>query len=336
MSSEQQDIRPDSFDSFIGQKQTIDVLKRVVTAAKHNGRACGHVLIAGNAGTGKTSIASLISVEMMSKLHVVMAPAIQHKGELTAALTGLGRNDVLFIDEIHALKPAMQEMLYSSMEDGFVDLAAGKRQIRIQLQAFTLAGATTHPHLLTGPMRDRFAYSFQLTTYTVPELAMIAHRTMGKLGIASAGPFCADHADAVARRSRGVPRIANRLVRSLRDFMQSAGEHALTLDIIDYTFDTLGIDSLGLTSNDRRYLEIVCARLGSPVGVLTLAAQLGLERGEIERMIEPWLMECGFVARTPQGRIGLPDAVAHLQRYAERQRTNQHESAELQRKETTS
>jgi holliday junction DNA helicase RuvB len=315
--SEQQDIRPDSFDSFVGQKDTITVLKRAVVAARHNGRACAHVLLTGLPGCGKTSLSNLISVEMGSKMHVAVCPAIQHKGELTGLLTGLGPNDVLFLDEIHGLKPAMQELLYTAMEDGVVDLNVGKRMLRIQLQPFTLVGATTRAHLLTGPLRDRFAYTFNLGHYSVPDLATIARRTMEKLGMASS-VFTADHADMVGRRSRGTPRIANRLVRALRDFMQSAGEHELTLDICEATFDALGVDDLGLDVTDRAYLEILCERVGSPVGVLTVAAQLGIERGVIESIVEPTLLELGLIRRTAQGRIAMPDAVKHLQNYAAR------------------
>lgn len=330
--SEQQDIRPDSFDSFVGQKDTIAVLKRVVVAARHNGRACAHVLLTGLPGCGKTSLANLVSVEMGSKMHVAVCPAIQHKGELTALLTSLGPNDVLFLDEIHGLKPAMQELLYTAMEDGVVDLNAGKRMIRIPLRPFTLVGATTRAHLLTGPLRDRFAYTFHLGHYTVPELALIARRTMEKLGMASS-PFTADM---VARRSRGTPRIANRLVRALRDFMQSAGETQLSLDVCEATFDALGVDCLGLDKADRAYLEILTERVGVPVGVLTVAAQLGIERGTIEGIIEPALMELGLIRRTAQGRVALPDAVKHLHAYAERQRVLVAASAELPCEELSS
>ncbi len=317
-----QDIRPQSFDDYVGQHDMITVLRRAVVAARHGDRACGHLLFAGLAGTGKTSIAQIVASEMGVRLHAAVATAVEHKGELTGLLTSLGRHDVLFLDEIHGLKPAMQELLYTAMEDGHVDLSAGKRTVRLPLQPFTLAGATTRAHLLTGPLRDRFAYTFQLGHYSVPDLATIARRTMGRLGIRT-NAFGADVADAVGRRSRGTPRVANRLVRNCRDFMESAGEQALTLEVAEATFDALGVDSLGLDGKDRAYLEILCERLGSPVGVLTIAAQLGIERGVIEGIVEPWLLESGLIRRTQQGRIAMPAAVAHLRAHAERERVRQ-------------
>jgi Holliday junction DNA helicase RuvB len=271
---------------------------------------------------GKTSIAQIVASEMSSRLWAAVATAIEHKGELTGLLTQLGRHDVLFLDEIHGLKPAMQELLYTAMEDGHVDLSVGKRTMRLPLQPFTLAGATTRAHLLTGPLRDRFAYTFQLGHYSVDDLATIARKTMGRLGI-RINVFGADIADAVGRRSRGTPRVANRLVRACRDFMESAGEHELTLEIAEATFDALGLDALGLDGKDRAYLEILCERLGSPVGVLTVAAQLGIERGVIEGIIEPNLLEAGLIRRTQQGRIATPAAVSHLHAHAERVRVRQ-------------
>lgn len=326
------DVRPHSFDEYVGQKKTIDVLRRVVTASTLNDRACGHLLIAGLPGCGKTSLAQIIAAEMGSKLTSAVCQAIEHKGELTALLTSLGPKDVLFLDEIHGLDKSMQELLYTAMEDGVVDMSAGKRTLRIPLQPFTLVGATTRAHLLTGPLRDRFAYTFNLGHYSVPDLAIIAKRTMGRLGILT-DVFGSDHADAIARRSRGTPRVANRLVRSCRDFMESAGEPALTLEILDATFDALGIDSLGLDVQDRAYLAVLCERVGCPVGVTTIAAQLGIERGVIESIIEPVLMEQGLISRTQKGRVALPAAVAHLHANPERV---EHEHDELPCEELSS
>jgi Holliday junction DNA helicase RuvB len=306
------DVRPSSFDEYIGQKDILAVMRRVVVAARHNDRACGHLLLAGMPGCGKTTLAQIVAAEMGSRLTATVCPAIEHKGELTAMLTGLGPKDVLFLDEIHGLDKKMQELLYTAMEDGVVDMSAGKRMLRIPLQPFTLVGATTRAHLLTGPLRDRFSYTFNLGHYSVPDLATIAKRTMDRLGIRTT-VFGKDQADAIGRRSRGTPRVANRLVRACRDFMESAGELELTLDICDATFDALGIDSLGLDAQDRAYLGVLCERVGAPVGVTTIAAQLGIERGVIESIIEPVLMESGLIRRTQQGRIAMPAAVAHLQ-----------------------
>ncbi len=314
-----QDVRPHSFDAYVGQPQAIGVLRRAVAAARNGDRACGHALLAGMPGCGKTSLAQIVAAEMGTKLHAAVATAIEHKGELTGLLTSCGRHDVLFLDEIHGLSASMQELLYTAMEDGHVDLSAGKRTVRIPLQPFTLVGATTRAHLLTGPLRDRFMYTFQLGHYSVPDLATIAKRTMGRLGIRT-NAFGDNIADAIGRRSRGTPRVANKLVRNCRDFMESAGEPLLTLDIAEATFDALGLDSLGLEQKDREYLEILCERLGSPVGVLTIAAQLGIEKGVIEDIIEPTLLELKLIARTKQGRVGLPAAVSHLHSHAERLR----------------
>lgn len=274
---------------------------------------------------GKTSLANIISAEMSTKLHAAVATAIEHKGELTGLLTTLGRHDVLFLDEIHGLSSPLQELLYTAMEDGHVDLSAGKRTVRLPLQPFTLVGATTRAHLLTGPLRDRFAYTFQLGHYSVDELATIAQKTMSRLGLhAGGGAIGAEFLAAeIGRRSRGVPRIANRLVRNLRDFAESAGEPTITQEVAEATFDALGLDSLGLDDKDREYLGVLCERLGSPVGVLTIAAQLGIERGVVEGIIEPALLEARLIMRTQKGRIALPAAVSHLHAHAERARVRQ-------------
>lgn len=312
------DIRPASFDDYVGQRDTISTLKRAVVAALHNDRPCGHLLIAGMPGCGKTTLAAIVATEMKTRLHSAVCQAIEHKGELTGLLTSLGKHDVMFLDELHGLKPAMQELLYTAMEDGHVDLSAGKKTIRLPLQPFTLIGATTRAHLLTGPLRDRFAYTFNLGHYSVPDLAIIAKRTINKLGIFS-NAFTDNIADAIGRRARGTPRIANRLVRACRDFMQSSGSYELTLEIAETTFHALGIDNLGLDNNDRAYLAVLCERVGMPYGVTAISAQLGLERGVIEGIIEPHLLETGLIRRTPQGRMAMPEAVRHLQRYQEQQ-----------------
>lgn len=325
MPSKDQDIRPASFDDYIGQRPTISVLRRAVVAARHGDRACGHVLLAGMPGCGKTSLAQILASEMSVKLHAAVATAIEHKGELTGLLTSLGRHDVLFLDEIHGLSSSMQELLYTAMEDGHVDLSAGKRTVRLPLQPFTLVGATTRAHMLTGPLRDRFLYTFQLGHYAPDELATIASKTMDRLGLTTAGGVAERErlvAD-IGRRSRGTPRIANKLVRNIRDFAQSAGEQHVTREAVDFTFDALGLDDLGLDPKDREYLSVLCERLGSPVGVLTISAQLGIERGVIESIVEPTLLELGLIMRTQKGRVALPAAVKHLHAYADRARVRQ-------------
>lgn len=318
-----QDVRPASFDDYVGQRPTIEVMRRAVVAARHGDRPCGHLLIAGLPGTGKTSLAQIVASEMGTRMHAAVCRAIDHKGELTGLLTTLGRHDVLFLDEIHGLSPDMQELLYTATEDGYVDVSAGGRVVRLPLQPFTLVGATTRMHLLTGPLRDRFAYTFQLGHYSVEDLATIAERTRARLNIPLSANTGYDFGTAIARRSRGTPRIANRLVRCCRDFMESAGEQWMTLEVAEATFDALGLDSLGLDAQDRAYLAILCERLGRPVGVLTIAAQMGVERGVIEGIIEPALMELGLVSRTQKGRIALPAAVSHLHAHGERERVRQ-------------
>lgn len=308
------DIRPRNFDNFVGQRPVIDVLRRVVVASRANNRPCGHVLLAGMPGCGKTTLSQIIANEMGVRCYAAVCSAIEHKGELTGLLTGLGHNDVLFLDELHALKPALQEVLYSAVEDGVLDLPAARRTIRMRLRPFTLVAATTRAHLLTGPLRDRFAYTFNLVHYSTEELAQIALGTANRLGLRSQPSAIG----AIGQRARGTPRVANRLVRACRDFMESAGLQEVTWEVAEATFDALGIDSLGLDKQDRAYLGVLCERVGSPVGVTAVAAQMGVERGVLEGVVEPWLMESGLIRRTPQGRVATQEAVAHLQRNPER------------------
>lgn len=308
--SEQQDVRPQGFAEFVGQTETINVLRTAVVAARTHGRPCGHVLLSGCAGCGKTSLAGVVAHEMGTKMHALVCTAVENRGELVAALTSLEAGDVLFLDEVHALDKALQESLYTAMEDGVVDVNAGRKVVRLKLQPFTLVAATTRAHLLTGPLRTRFAYTFALRHYKVPELALIAARAMDKLGMRSS-TFHANHADAIGRRSKGTPRIAINLTRTCRDFMQAAGEQALTLDIVEQTMDALGIDSMGLDAQDRAYLQIL-VDAGKPVGVGAAASKMGLERGVLEGVIEPTLLENGLVMRTREGRVATPLAAKHL------------------------
>lgn len=306
------DVRPQRFDDFVGQKDVLDVIRRAVAAAKASGRPCGHLLLAGLPGCGKTSLAAIVAREMGTRLKQAVCTAIEHRGELSALLTDLGPRDILFLDEIHALDKKLQEGLYTAAEDGVVDLVAGKRMIRLPLKPFTLIGATTRAHMLTGPLRDRFAYTFQLKHYTVPELARIARSTMARLRVPT-NAFADNVADAIGRRSRGTPRIANRLVRACRDFMESGGSSELSLEVAETTFRALGIDSVGLDATDRAYLQVLMER-AAPMGVEAISAQLGQERASIETLVEPLLLEVGFVRRTPQGRVITQEAIVHLTR----------------------
>lgn len=310
------DVRPQSFDTYVGQRAVIDVLRRAVVAARTSGRACGHVLLAGLPGCGKTSLAGVVAREMGVGFTASVCPAIEHKGELTGLLTGLTDRAVLFLDEVHGLDKKMQELLYTAMEDGVLDVPAARRTIRMRLRPFTLVAATTRAHLLTGPLRDRFAYTFHLGHYTSEELAQIALGTANRLGLRSQPSAIG----AIGQRARGTPRVANRLVRACRDFMESAGLSEVTWEVAEATFDALGIDSCGLDAQDRAYLRVLCERVGQPVGVTAAAAQLGVERGVVEYVIEPVLLEMGFVQRTQKGRVATQAGLAHLHANPERVR----------------
>lgn len=308
-----QDLRPTSLDDFVSQHQTIATLRRAITAARRAGRPVGHLLFAGMAGCGKTSLAAVVAAEMGAKFVATTGPAIEHRGELAALLTGLGAGDVLFVDEIHGLDKKLQEILYSAMEDGVVDLAAGKKMIRMQLPAFTLIGATTRTHLLTGPLRDRFAYTFQIGHYDDVDLQAIVGRSARRLGL----PMDDDAAAEIGRRSRGTPRVANRLVRAARDFVESVGATRVTSIVAAAALDAIGVDDLGLDTTDRTYLAIV-AEAGAPIGLEAIASAMGTERGTIEDVIEPHLVARGLVRRTSRGRVATAAGIQHLQPRADR------------------
>jgi holliday junction DNA helicase RuvB len=274
----------------------------------------GRFLLGDFTVTHNTSLAQVVANEMGVHMTATVCPAIKHRGELTALLTGLGPRDVLFLDEIHGLDRKLQELLYTALEDGVIDLTAGRRMVRLPLQPFTLIGATTHAHKLTGPLRDRFAYSFHLTHYNAEDLGAIAAATFSRLHL-SATPAVVTE---VGRRSRGTPRVANRLVRACRDFMESAGLQVVTPEVAGAVFEALGVDSAGLVEQDRAYLRALLERgVGIPMGVAALATQLGIERGVVEGVVEPWLVESGFVWRTKEGRVATPAAVTHLQHHPE-------------------
>ena len=305
-------LRPASFDDFIGQTEVIANLRQSVRAAKRGGWQLDHMLFAGGPGLGKTSLAGVIAAELGGKLHVTSAPAIEHKGALASLLTTLSDGDVLFIDEIHALDRKLAEVIYAALEDRVIDLPAGKRVIRVPLPKFTLLGATTHAGKLPKPLLDRFGFVWQLRPYTLPEMTTIVVRSAGKLGVA----IDEDAAVTIARASRGTPRIANRLLRRVRDFVTGqdvAGGLVARGNVggplAAAALAQLGIDHLGLDSLDRRYLAVVAER---PVGLEAICAELGEDKSTLEDAVEPWLMQAGLIKRGGKGRIATEAGRDHL------------------------
>jgi Holliday junction DNA helicase RuvB len=314
-------LRPTSFDDYIGQADVIANLRQSVRAAKRGGWQLDHMLFGGPAGLGKTSLAAVVAAELGGKFRATSAPAIEHKGALASLLTTLEDGDVLFIDEIHALDRAVAECLYSAMEDRVIDLPAGKRVIRVPLPKFTLLGATTHAGKLSKPLLDRFGFIWQLKPYTLPELATILARSARKLGVA----IDEEGALAIAGASRGTPRIANRLLRRVRDVAANAADDgALVLGgledltcangtvngpLVVAALAQLGIDHLGLDSLDRRYLAVVLDR---PVGIEAICAELAEDRSTIEDAVEPFLMQAGLIKRGGKGRLATEAGRTHL------------------------
>ena len=306
-------LRPQSFAEYIGQKEVVDNLKISVQAAKNKGRALDHFLFAGPPGLGKTTLAYVIANELGVKLHVTGGPAIDHKGMLAALLTSLGERDALFIDEIHRLNPVVEENLYPAMEDFRFDLFIGDgphaKAVAMQLPRFTLLGATTRMGLLSSPLLDRFGFHWQLGYYQLDEMTAIVNRSAGLLGV----PVDDDGAHEIARRSRGTPRIANRLLRRVRDFAEVKGDGSITRDIARFALERLAVDHAGLDVLDRAYLTIIAERFdGGPVGIDAIAASLSEERGTLEDVVEPFLLQAGFITRTPRGRCATGEAFVHL------------------------
>ncbi len=296
-------LRPKTLDEFVGQKAARENLRIFIAAARHRGEALDHVLFFGPPGLGKTTLAQIVAREMGVGFRATSGPVIAKSGDLAALLTNLEDGDVLFIDEIHRLAPAVEEILYPAMEDRALDLMIGEgpsaRSVRIDLPRFTLVGATTRQGLLTTPLRDRFGIPVRLHFYTVDELEKVVARAASLLALAIAP----DGAVEVARRSRGTPRIAGRLLRRVRDFANVAGEAVVTAKIADAALNRLEVDALGLDAMDRRYLTMIAdIYRGGPVGVETLAAGLSEPRDTIEEVIEPFLIQLGLVARTARGR----------------------------------
>ena len=306
-------LRPKTLSEYIGQETAKENLKVFIEAAKIRGESLDHVLLYGPPGLGKTTLAGIIANELGVSLRITSGPAIEKPGDLAALLTNLNQGDVLFIDEIHRLSRSVEEILYPSMEDFSIDIITGKGQMaasyHLPLPKFTLVGATTRAGQLTAPLRDRFGVILRLELYTPQELAEIVTRSAGILDI----EIKPDGALEIASRSRGTPRIANRLLKRVRDFAQVMSDGIITCDTARLALDRLEIDELGLDRNDRRLLEAILNFYnGGPVGVETLAAAIGEEAVTIEDVYEPYLMQIGFLTRTPRGRCVTQKAYAHL------------------------
>ncbi|MBL0000559.1 MAG: Holliday junction branch migration DNA helicase RuvB [Sphingomonadales bacterium] len=296
-------LRPKTLDEFVGQKAARENLRVFIEAARTRGDALDHVLFFGPPGLGKTTLAQIVAREMGVGFRATSGPVIAKSGDLAALLTNLEDGDVLFIDEIHRLNPAVEEILYPAMEDRALDLMIGEgpsaRSVRIDLPKFTLVGATTRQGLLTTPLRDRFGIPVRLTFYSVEELEKVIRRAASLLELAIAD----DGAREIARRARGTPRIAGRLLRRVRDFANVAGEASVSAKVADAALNRLEVDALGLDAMDRRYLTMIAdIYRGGPVGVETLAAGLSEPRDTIEEVIEPFLIQLGLIARTARGR----------------------------------
>lgn len=310
---EEGSLRPQSLDEFIGQKPVRSNLKVFIEAACNRGDAMDHVLIAGPPGLGKTTLAQIIARELGVGFRATSGPVIARAGDLAAILTNLETNDVLFIDEIHRLNPAVEEILYPAMEDRKLDIIIGEgpaaRSVQIELNPFTLVGATTRSGLLTGPLRDRFGIPLRLEFYEVDELRLIVSRTASLLAM----PLTEDGAHEIAARSRGTPRIAGRLTRRVRDFADVAGCRVIDANAAHEALTRLDVDKFGLDSMDCRYLGCLIDNYGGgPVGVETLSAALSEQRDVIEEVIEPYLIQQGFINRTPRGRIVSAKGYRHL------------------------